>query len=107
MVAVAVGWWDLERLSQRAHTLVWGSVRYVRDLEHPANPLCRVRRLRALLPHEAVCTENLTPWLRLLPCGDQAGLASLLRHRPTVFGAGGSSIELVGFRNLSFAAFIA
>lgn len=32
----------------------------------------------ALLPRETVCTENLTPWLKLLPCKGQAGLASLL-----------------------------
>ncbi|KAI8920236.1 hypothetical protein PhCBS80983_g05531 [Powellomyces hirtus] len=29
------------------------------------------------LPHEAVCTENLTPWTKLLPCQTQAGIASL------------------------------
>ncbi|KAI8825734.1 GPI transamidase component PIG-T [Fimicolochytrium jonesii] len=29
------------------------------------------------LPHEAVCTENLTPWGKLLPCQTKAGLASL------------------------------
>ncbi|XP_063676917.1 GPI transamidase component PIG-T-like [Bolinopsis microptera] len=29
-------------------------------------------------PFEVVCTENLTPWLKLLPCGSSAGLASLL-----------------------------
>lgn len=32
----------------------------------------------ALLPREAVCTENLTPWSKLLPCQTKAGLASLL-----------------------------
>ena len=32
----------------------------------------------AALPHEAVCTENLTPWKKLLPCFSKAGLASLL-----------------------------
>ncbi|GFR40102.1 hypothetical protein Agub_g654, partial [Astrephomene gubernaculifera] len=53
------------------------------------------RRLRALLPREALCTENLTPWLRLLPCRDQAGLAALLRHRPTVFGADYVSLGLL------------
>ncbi|GIL71952.1 hypothetical protein Vretifemale_2387 [Volvox reticuliferus] len=53
------------------------------------------QRLRAMLPHEPLCTENLTPWLRLLPCRDQAGLASLLRHRPTVFGAEYVSLGLV------------
>ncbi|KAG2448857.1 hypothetical protein HYH02_006208 [Chlamydomonas schloesseri] len=60
-----------------------------------ASGVAGVRRLRALLPHEALCTENLTPWLRLLPCGDQAGLASLLRHRPTVFGAEYVSLGLL------------
>ncbi|RKO93393.1 GPI transamidase component PIG-T [Blyttiomyces helicus] len=29
------------------------------------------------LPREAVCTENLTPWAKLLPCQSKAGIASL------------------------------
>uniref|UniRef100_A0A8C5QYK7 Phosphatidylinositol glycan anchor biosynthesis class T n=1 Tax=Leptobrachium leishanense TaxID=445787 RepID=A0A8C5QYK7_9ANUR len=33
----------------------------------------------ATLPREVVCTENLTPWKKLLPCGSKAGLASLLK----------------------------
>ncbi|KAJ6809996.1 GPI transamidase component PIG-T [Iris pallida] len=36
------------------------------------------------LPREAVCNENLTPWLKLLPCRDKAGLASLL-DRPSTY----------------------
>ncbi|XP_003741259.1 GPI transamidase component PIG-T [Galendromus occidentalis] len=32
----------------------------------------------AMLPGEAVCTENLTPWLKFLPCSN-AGLSQLLR----------------------------
>lgn len=36
------------------------------------------------LPREAVCTENLTPWLKLLPCRDKAGLAELM-DRPSIF----------------------
>ncbi|KAJ4955716.1 hypothetical protein NE237_012499 [Protea cynaroides] len=36
------------------------------------------------LPREAVCTENLTPWLKLLPCRDKAGLAALL-DRPSIY----------------------
>eukprot|EP00933_Yihiella_yeosuensis_P037894 TRINITY_DN31893_c0_g1_i1.p1 TRINITY_DN31893_c0_g1~~TRINITY_DN31893_c0_g1_i1.p1 ORF type:complete len:695 (-),score=130.73 TRINITY_DN31893_c0_g1_i1:69-2153(-) len=32
----------------------------------------------ATLPYEPVCTENLTPWLKLLPCGRHRGLAALL-----------------------------
>ncbi|XP_055684332.1 GPI transamidase component PIG-T [Lutzomyia longipalpis] len=30
------------------------------------------------LPHEVVCTENLTPWKKLLPCGHSEGFLSLL-----------------------------
>ena len=45
------------------------------------------RRRLGSLPAEAVCTENLTPWLKLLPCRDRAGIASLLRSRSAVFGA--------------------
>ncbi|CAM6102674.1 unnamed protein product [Calypogeia fissa] len=36
------------------------------------------------LPREAVCTENLTPWLKLLPCRDKAGIATLL-DRPSIY----------------------
>lgn len=36
------------------------------------------------LPREAVCTENLTPWLKLLPCRDKAGISSLL-DRPSIY----------------------
>ncbi|KAJ8899370.1 hypothetical protein K2173_018344 [Erythroxylum novogranatense] len=36
------------------------------------------------LPREAVCTENLTPWLKLLPCRDKAGLSVLL-DRPSIY----------------------
>ncbi|KAI9469334.1 GPI transamidase component PIG-T [Zychaea mexicana] len=30
------------------------------------------------LPHENVCTENLTPWIKLLPCKAKSGIAELL-----------------------------
>ncbi|KAK2851245.1 hypothetical protein Q5P01_007521 [Channa striata] len=33
----------------------------------------------ATLPREIVCTENLTPWKKLLPCASKAGLAVLLK----------------------------
>lgn len=36
------------------------------------------------LPREAVCTENLTPWLKLLPCRDKSGL-SVLMDRPSIY----------------------
>lgn len=32
----------------------------------------------AALPQEAICTENLTPWTKLLPCRGRKGLANLL-----------------------------
>ena len=32
----------------------------------------------ATLPAERVCTENLTPFLKLLPCPARAGIAALL-----------------------------
>lgn len=43
----------------------------------------QTHRLRyASLPSEHVCTENLTPFLKLLPCKSSAGIASLLNpHR--------------------------
>ncbi|KAI9591805.1 GPI transamidase component PIG-T [Syncephalis fuscata] len=35
-----------------------------------------------LLPRESVCTENLTPWIKQLPCQSKTGLANLLNtHR--------------------------
>lgn len=33
------------------------------------------------LPEEAFCTENLTPWKKLLPCYSNSGLASLLNSK--------------------------
>jgi phosphatidylinositol glycan class T len=35
----------------------------------------------ATLPRETVCTENLTPWLKLLPCRFHEGLASVIDAR--------------------------
>jgi hypothetical protein len=45
------------------------------------------------LPREAVCTENLTPWLKLLPCWDRAGLATLLERR-RVYGGSYHSLRV-------------
>jgi phosphatidylinositol glycan class T len=36
----------------------------------------------ATLPTETICTENLTPWKKLLPCFGRAGLARLLNAIP-------------------------
>lgn len=42
------------------------------------NANASAQTLHALLPTEGVCTENLTPFLKLLPCKASAGLATLL-----------------------------
>lgn len=34
--------------------------------------------LHGALPKEATCTENLTPWVKLLPCRDRSGIGALL-----------------------------
>lgn len=44
------------------------------------------RLLRGALPAEPICTENLTPFLKLLPCRGKAGIASLLDGH-TLFSA--------------------
>lgn len=45
----------------------------------PLNGLPRdLYLLHGTLPREVVCTENLTPFLKLLPCKGKAGIASLL-----------------------------
>ena len=49
----------------------------------------------AALPRESVCTENLTPWLKLLPCRDAAGLASLLLDRRQLFEGGELALHLL------------
>ncbi|CAK9197319.1 unnamed protein product [Sphagnum troendelagicum] len=45
------------------------------------------------LPREAVCTENLTPWLKLLPCRDKAGLTTLL-ERPRIYNGHYHSLRI-------------
>lgn len=48
----------------------------------PANPGAESSQLRyGALPRENLCTENLTPWLKLLPCRNKAGLGKLLSSR--------------------------
>ncbi|KAL7811565.1 GPI transamidase component PIG-T [Trichoderma gracile] len=46
--------------------------------DHPNSTLQSTRLLHGVLPHEVVCTENLTPFLKMLPCKGKAGIASLL-----------------------------
>ncbi|KAF2136394.1 uncharacterized protein K452DRAFT_322444 [Aplosporella prunicola CBS 121167] len=46
---------------------------------YPANATSsNLHLLHGTLPHEVVCTENLTPFLKLLPCKGKSGISSLL-----------------------------
>ncbi len=46
--------------------------------DHPKTSLSNLHLLHGTLPREVVCTENLTPFLKLLPCKGKAGISSLL-----------------------------
>ena len=45
---------------------------------HANSTLQNLHLLHGTLPREVVCTENLTPFLKLLPCKGKAGISSLL-----------------------------
>ncbi|CAG8977575.1 hypothetical protein HYALB_00008351 [Hymenoscyphus albidus] len=45
---------------------------------HSSSTLDNLHLLHGTLPREVVCTENLTPFLKLLPCKGKAGISSLL-----------------------------
>ncbi|RDW85394.1 GPI transamidase component Gpi16-like protein [Coleophoma crateriformis] len=46
--------------------------------DHSNATLANLHLLHGTLPREVVCTENLTPFLKLLPCKGKAGISSLL-----------------------------
>ncbi|KAH8816021.1 GPI transamidase-like protein component Gpi16 [Xylogone sp. PMI_703] len=46
--------------------------------DHSNSTLSNLHLLHGTLPREVVCTENLTPFLKLLPCKGKAGVSSLL-----------------------------
>ncbi|KFY14055.1 hypothetical protein V491_06169 [Pseudogymnoascus sp. VKM F-3775] len=46
--------------------------------DHSETSLQNLHLLHGTLPREVVCTENLTPFLKLLPCKGKAGISSLL-----------------------------
>ncbi|CAL8578874.1 Subunit of the glycosylphosphatidylinositol transamidase complex-like protein [Xanthoria parietina] len=46
--------------------------------DHSNTSLSNLHLLHGTLPREVVCTENLTPFLKLLPCKGKAGISSLL-----------------------------
>ena len=51
---------------------------FERDGNRAETPPNHLFLLAGNLPGEVVCTENLTPFLKLLPCKGNAGIASLL-----------------------------
>ena len=46
--------------------------------DYPSAQNPKLHLLYGSLPHEVVCTENLTPFLKQLPCKGKAGISSLL-----------------------------
>lgn len=51
---------------------------FVPEGQHSTATSENLHLLHGTLPREVVCTENLTPFLKLLPCKGKAGIASLL-----------------------------
>ncbi|KAI5807440.1 GPI transamidase component Gpi16 [Peziza echinospora] len=45
---------------------------------HSSSSLQRLHLLHGALPREPVCTENLTPFIKLLPCKGKMGISTLL-----------------------------
>ncbi|EDN09941.1 GPI transamidase component GPI16 [Histoplasma capsulatum] len=70
------------------------TTRPVMTFEPMGNHLSRpLHLLHGTLPGEVVCTENLTPFLKLLPCKGKAGISSLLDgHR--LFDASWQSMSI-------------
>lgn len=56
------------------------------DLHHSEDEVHGSHGLRyAVLPREVVCTENLTPYLRQLPCRQYNGIAQLLQQPTNLY----------------------
>lgn len=51
---------------------------FVPSGHHSNTSMNNLHLLHGTLPREVVCTENLTPFLKLLPCKGKAGISSLL-----------------------------
>ena len=51
---------------------------------------------RAFLPHESLCTENITPWLELLPCSNKVNIRIISQlYKGWVFKFIGSASDVV------------
>ncbi len=78
--------------SSRAISGLFGLSINLQDNPNTASPIYSIQtskvsnRLRyASIPNEIVCTENLTPWIKLLPCGKTKGIAQLLKNPNKLF----------------------
>lgn len=76
---------SLNYMSNTAATSIFSSFR------PQSNVIGKLRY--AKLPKESVCTENLTPWAKLLPCKTKAGLGKLL-NAYKIFDANYVSIQM-------------
>lgn len=61
--------------------------------DHGNTTMANMHLLHGVLPREVVCTENLTPFLKLLPCKGKAGVSSLLDGH-TLFDASWQSMAI-------------
>lgn len=59
---------------------IWPFISFRTEGDHPDATLASMRLLYGMLPHEVVCTENLTPFLKLLPCKGKASNSTFTRR---------------------------
>lgn len=69
----------------------------------PASEQQKLHLVHGSLPREVVCTENLTPFLKLLPCQGKAGVSSVLDGHK-LFDASWQSMSVVVQRTCATAA---
>lgn len=61
------------------------SLSTIKDISETQDRTGEERSFNAILPNEAVCTENLTPWIRLLPPGTPTPIKALLPKGDVLF----------------------
>eukprot|EP00012_Vannella_robusta_P008851 CAMPEP_0206198700 /NCGR_PEP_ID=MMETSP0166-20121206/9798_1 /ASSEMBLY_ACC=CAM_ASM_000260 /TAXON_ID=95228 /ORGANISM="Vannella robusta, Strain DIVA3 518/3/11/1/6" /LENGTH=378 /DNA_ID=CAMNT_0053616613 /DNA_START=117 /DNA_END=1254 /DNA_ORIENTATION=+ len=71
-------WKKMQNLPQSSKTFAMNRERISKQRE--SSPPSRL--FYGEMPEEAVCTENLTPWSKLLPCRSESGLGRLLHSLP-------------------------
>jgi hypothetical protein len=69
---------DVRRTTSPTHTFVPGPLPILSATNDANTTSTRYHLRHATLPGEGVCTENLTPFTKLLPCSARSGLGSLL-----------------------------